>query len=97
MTKPKLRKIESSQSYNVLDLDSMSKAELKELCAQQQQELDSNGSNHNKISIADFVVESSNESLSVCSELINELISKHKDFANIRGIKKSLQQINGVG
>ena len=50
----------------------------------------------NLIRIADFVVSSNTEPLDKVKEVMDNLISKHKDFCALRVHKKYLEDSNGI-
>ena len=50
---------------------------------------------HNRISVADFVVESSTESLDKLEQTMDSLIKKHKKFVTLRRTKKRFEHMAG--
>jgi len=74
-----------SKNKRVVNLDELSKNDLIEIILGEQ-----NTKAHNRISVADFEVESTVEPLRRCEETINKLIDKHKEFVTLRRAKTQI-------
>lgn len=66
------------------ELIDLTKEELINMIKNLISENEMNSSTHNKISVCDVEVESNNESLEKCEEIVNKLIKTNHDFMTLR-------------